>query len=265
MRLSDGTTRPAAEIPSPVTFPVEGRKNALLAELRWYLERFLEYPFSPETEHAERILASLRDWGEQTFRALFADRAAARFFDTLTGTAYSNLHLQIASDDPRILAWPWEALRDPEMGWLAQTCQVERRLNSVRDPAPISKSLPKDQVNILLVVARPHGEKDVRFRSIARSLVELIEKNSLPASVELLRPPTFDDLREHLRKRPGYYHILHFDGHGAYSDKAGVASGFTMQGPAGMLIFEDAEGKPDPSRRRSLARCCGTTPCPAWC
>lgn len=244
-RLSDGKKASADEVPSPVTFPVEGRKDALLVELRWYLERFLEYPFSPETEHAERILASLRNWGEQTFRALFTNPAAVRFFAASTGSAYSDLHLQVASDDPKILGWPWEALRDPELGWLAQTCQVERRLNKVYDPQPISELLPMDRVNILLVVARPYGEKDVRFRSIARPLVELIEKESLSANVELLRPPTFDGLREHLRKRPGCYHILHFDGHGAYSDKAGAASGFTMQGPAGMLIFEDADGKPE--------------------
>jgi hypothetical protein len=29
-----------------------------------------------------------------------------------------------------------------------------------------------------------------------------------------LRPPTFDRLREHLREKPCYYHILHFDSHG---------------------------------------------------
>jgi tetratricopeptide (TPR) repeat protein len=253
VRLSDVKIAPAGEVPSPVTFPVGGRKDGLLAELQWYLERFLEYPFSPETEHAERILVALEDWGEQTFRALFTNPAAVEFFAGSTGTAYSNLHLQVASDDPKILGWPWEALRDPRLGWLAQTCQVERRLNKGYDPQPISESLPKDRVNILLVVARPYGEKDVRFRSIARPLVELVEKESLPASVELLRPPTFDGLREHFRKRPGYYHILHFDGHGAYSDKASAASGFTMQGPAGMLIFEDAEGGPDPIAAEKLS------------
>lgn len=70
-------------------------------ELRRYLERFLEYPFSPETEHAERILASLKDWGEQTVLALFTNPAAVRFLAASTGSVFSNLHLQIASDDPR--------------------------------------------------------------------------------------------------------------------------------------------------------------------
>ena len=46
-------------------------------------------------------------------------------------------------------------------------------------------------------------------------LVELIEKEKLPASVHLLRPPTFDRLREHLLERPHFYHLIHFDGHGS--------------------------------------------------
>jgi hypothetical protein len=262
-RLGDGKTTAPTPVLSPVTFPVEGRQDALLAELRWYLESFLDYPYSPETEHAERVLASLRAWGENAFLALFGERATARLFDASTSTAYSNLDLQIAGDDPRVLAWPWEALRDPELGWLAQTRQVERRLNTVRDPQPIPDSLPKDRVNILLVVARPYGEGDVGFRSIARPLVELVEKQGLPASVELLRPPTFDRLREHLRERPGHYHILHFDGHGGYGELSDAEGGFKMQGPEGVLVFEDEDGKPNLIPAEKLSSC-GNAPCPAW-
>jgi tetratricopeptide (TPR) repeat protein len=244
VRLSDGKMASVAEVPSPVTFPVEGRKEALLTELQWYLEKFLDRPFSPDTEHAERVIAALKGWGEQAFLKLFGGRDAARLFDASTAAAYSNLHLLVASDDPRILAWPWEALRDPELGWLGQTCQVERRLNKIYDPPPIPDSLPKDRINILLVVARPF-ERDVRFRTIARPLVELIEKGRVPASVEVLRPPTFDHLCDHLREHPGYYHILHFDGHGAYGDRPDAAGGYKMQAPEGKLVFEDASGKPD--------------------
>ena len=75
----------------------------------------------------------------------------------------------------------------------------------MRDPHPLADSLPRDRVNILLVTARPY-EGDVRFRSISRPLVELIERHRLPAEVTVLRPPTFDALREHLRERPGHYH-----------------------------------------------------------
>jgi len=224
-----------------------------MRELQWYLETFLDYPFPPETNHAERVLDSLKRWGEQAFENLFGGRAAGRMFDAATSEDYARLHLQISSDDPRILAWPWEALRDPELGPLAHTCQIERRLNKLRDPQPLPDSLPQDRVNILLVVARPY-ERDVGFRSIARPLIELIEKQKLPAHVDLLRPPTFDQLRQQLRERPGYYHILHFDGHGSYSPGSrGNAPGYVMAGPEGTLIFETDEGEPDPITAEQLS------------
>ena len=38
---------------SPYAYPVEGRPHSnLMAELRWYLEEFLGYPYPPETDHA---------------------------------------------------------------------------------------------------------------------------------------------------------------------------------------------------------------------
>ena len=243
VRQRDSKTSQPISVVSPAGFPVEGRPNSdLMRELQWYLETFLDYPFSPETEHAERVLKALRDWGEQAFRALFDNKAAGRMFDDATRD-YSKLHLKISSDDPRVLAWPWEALRDPDLGYLAQACQVVRQLNTVRDPQELPETLPKDRVNILLVVARPF-DGDVRFRTLARPLIELIEREKLPVSVELLRPPTFDHLREHLRERPGHYHILHFDGHGAYSANA-PSGGYTFQGAEGKLVFESEDGEPD--------------------
>src|ERR1019366_1672444 len=153
--------------------------------------------------------------------------------------------------DPHSLSWPWEALFDPQHNYLAHERRIERRLNHLADP-PALRALPKDRVNILLVVARAY-KADVRYRSIARPLVELIQSRGLPAHVDVLRPPTFDQLREHLRAHPGYYHALHFDGHGAYGDGAGRHSPHMLQGPQGRLVFEDANGEPDPKSARDLS------------
>jgi hypothetical protein len=230
------TSKPV-EIPSPYKWPVEGRPNSnLMAELQWYLERFLGYPFPPETDHAERILAALRAWGENAFAALFGNLSGGALFQATNTADYRRLTLQIASDDPGTLSWPWEAMRDPRLGTpVALACDIERRLSEIVDAPPVSPNLPQDRVNILLVVARPYGNEDVRYRSIARSLVELIARHHLPASVDLLRPPTFAQLREHLHKHPGGYHILHFDGHGTLSGSS-----------EGRIVFETADGKPEP-------------------
>jgi hypothetical protein len=221
------------EISSPYQFGVEGLPNSdLMRELRWYLEHFLDYPFHPEIDHAERILNALKTWGVQVFNVLFDRRYAANWL------AVSTI-LQIHSDDPHILSWPWEALVDPNANYLANELRIERRLNKLRDPEPLA-TLPTDCVNILLVVARPY-RGDVRYRSIARPLVELIQSRGLPARVDVLRPPTFDQLRDHLRARRGYYHVLHFDGHGVY--RRGVGS----------LIFENEKGEPDAKSARDLS------------
>lgn len=159
-------------------------------------------------------------------------------------TGSDRLHLQISSDDAHILAWPWEALHDPETGWLTQTCRLERRLNRVRDPHPLPPDLPRDRVNILLVTARPYDD-DVQYRSMSRPLVELVADQQLPAHVHVLRPPTFDRLRAHLTERPNTYHILHFDGHGAYR-RDPAATRHALSGREGRLIFEDDDGRPDP-------------------
>src|ERR1039457_6031637 len=244
-RLKDGKSAAPVTISSPYEFPVKGQPNSnLMHELRWYLEHFLDYPFDPEIGHAGRVLDALQAWGTQAFNALFDRRDAGEWL------ANSEI-LQIRSDDPYILSWPWEALFHPQRNSLAHERRIERRLNHLPD-APKRRSLPKDRVNILLVVARPY-RGDVRYRSIARPLVELIQSRGLPARVDVLRPPTFDQLREHLRTHPSYYHALHFDGHGAYADGADQHSPHMLQSLQGRLVFEDANGEPDPKSAGDLS------------
>ena len=255
-RMADGKHSKAASVSSPVGYPVQGMDDGdLTRELRWYLEDFLQYPFPPATDRAERAQAALKAWGEEAFKALFDGRPAATWYETAVADGLDHLQIQVSSDDPRVLAWPWEALNDPERGYLAFGCHLERRLNQVADAAPLPDALPTDRVNILLVTARPY-EADVRYRSISRPLVELVESRGLPAEVTVLRPPTFGRLRDHLLERPGYYHILHFDGHGAYgvlNADADSPPPHMMQAPQGHLVFETDDGTPDPIDARRLS------------
>jgi len=241
-------------VTSPLGFPVESQPGSeLLGELRWYLEDFLQYPFSPNTDRAERVLDALKAWGRQAFNDLFNDRDAARMFDEATKEGYGNLRLHIMSDNPFILQWPWEALLDPQATYLSVACQIERRLNKVRDPVPISEDLPRDRINILMVTARPY-ERDVGYRSISRPLVELIDKNNIPAYVHILRPPTFESLREHLRENPSFYHIIHFDGHGGYHSGGGSEGDRHRYSAAeGVLVFEDDSEQPDEIKAEQLS------------
>jgi len=248
VRAADVKATDPAPVPDPLRLPLPERPDTPLgAELRWYLEEFLEYPFPPQIERAETVQAALQGWGEQAFTTLFGSGLGRDFYSDAARQGLEQLHLQIASDDPGILAWPWEALHDPQVGPLAHLCRIERRLDQLRDPLPLAEGLPRDCIHILLLTTRPY-EGDVRYRSLSRPLVELIEKQHLPAQVTVLRPPTFDTLRHHLRQRPAYYHIVHFDGHGGYgpAESGGaVASTHLFRGYQGRLIFETEDGKPD--------------------
>ncbi|MBN1508702.1 MAG: CHAT domain-containing protein [Sedimentisphaerales bacterium] len=235
----------------------------LRRELRWYLEQFLDYPFPPNTDRAERATEALQAWGTHAFKALFHGGKARDWYHDVVRDGTEHLHLRIVANEPSVLAWPWEALYDPERGYLASKCHIERQLNNVADPPPLPENLPRDRLNILLVTARPF-EGDVEYRSISRSLVEQIEKNNLAACVTVLRPPRFDALREELGRRLGYYHILHFDGHGGYgiiADDAADAPTLAdavnphayQQGPQGCLVFETADGKPHPVPAETLS------------
>ena len=84
--------------------------------------------------------------------------------------------------------------------------------------------------------------------------MELIQTKDLPPNVTVLRPPTFDNLRDHLHATPNYYHVLHFDGHGAFGNAAaGSYSPHRFQGPEGCLVFENAQGAPDAKSAADLS------------
>jgi tetratricopeptide (TPR) repeat protein len=245
-RQADGKVAAEVVLSAPETQPVEGRPDSNLSrELRWYLEEFLDYPFPPRTEVAERVQTALKTWGEAAFQALFHSGQERDFYQDAYRSGLENLTLKIASDDPRLLAWPWEALRDPQTsGTLAQHCRMERQLSGQHDPLQVPATLSRERINMLLVTARPY-EEDIGFRALSRPLLELIAQDNLPVSVEMLRPPTFAQSRDHLHARPGYYHIVHFDGHGGYGPGV-TPDGYRLEGRQGRLLFETDSGEADP-------------------
>ena len=156
-RLSDGKSADPVSLADPSTTPVPNRpQSGLSTELRWYLERFLEYPFPPETDRAERVQIVLNDWGQENFSALFGSGRGRDSYHDAERSGLEHLTLKIASNDPCILAWPWEALRDPQAGTLAHHCVIERQLSEQHDPPPLHEGLPRDRINLLLVTARPY-------------------------------------------------------------------------------------------------------------
>ena len=243
----DVNRKEVARLPFPAAFPVETGEGATLAtELKWYLEHYLEYPKGPYADRAEKILAALKDWGQTCFEALFNSRNATIWYQKAREEGLERLELRVASDDPDILSWPWEALHDPADQCLAHRCRLERQIIHQADPLPLSSKLPKDRLNILLVIARPfpHG---VGYHTVARPIIDLAGAQNNPVNIEVLRPPTFDQLCAHLAEKKNFYHIVHFDGHGGYGHGGEGAAGFApgrdrFHGRQGMLAFENDRG-----------------------
>jgi hypothetical protein len=110
IRQEDSKQSGETTITAPNEIQVEGRPNSNLSlDLRWYLEKFLDYPFEPNTEVAERIQKALSNWGKQSFTALFDGGHAQDFYHDAYQAGLENLTLKIASDDPR--SWPGRGKR----------------------------------------------------------------------------------------------------------------------------------------------------------
>lgn len=237
----------------PDQTPIPGRPNSNLhQDLRWYLEQFLELPLGAYLDTADRVQAALQAWGSACFNTLF-QKQARDWFQNARQQGLGKLTLKVASNDPRVLAWPWEALHNPEGGMLAHHCQIERQLSELHDPLPLSPSLPQDCINILLVIARPYGDNDVGFHTLSRPLVELAKGQNSPVNIDVLRPPTFDQLRQTLHDKPGFYHVVHFDGHGGYGTP-GHTSPHAFAGVQGMLVFENDNAEPAKVKANTLSQ-----------
>jgi hypothetical protein len=191
-------------------------------QLRWYFEDFLEHPLDPAPKIAARIEQNMQDLGTQLFRAVFmANNDTRRIWDRILDEL-DNLRVEIAADIAGATALPWELLFDPDThGYLALQTQtfVHTHAASVRTPRTPSAAGP---IRILLVICRPGGREDVPFRSVAMRIIKGLSEETYQAfQLDVLRPPTFERLGEVLRqaKADGQpYHVVHFDGHGAFLD-----------------------------------------------
>ncbi len=206
-----------AEYPVTVTPPGSAAAEKLLT---WYFEEHLRFPFL-DRDMERQAVAALREYGVALFGQVLGGDAAYDYrqlreqgFDgcriEVTGSAgFHRLH--------------WEALRDPGLdGPLSVRLPVTRRVALLPSKFRVSSGQPT--LNILLVTARPFGRKDVGYRTISRPLLDALRQASVPVTVDLVRPGTWQALRDHLRDarerrgETGWYQVAHFDLHGGFSE-----------------------------------------------
>ncbi len=210
-----GQTNPRSAPAVTFTHPFD---QQALIDLRWYLEEYLRFPYGLADDNAAKIEQKLQDWGEQLFELVFRSSEKGRqFFQAATYEGLDQCELVITSDHPEVLTLPWELLYSPDdRQFLAPSLAgMSRSLNEYAVRAEMG-DLAQDKLNILLVIARPYGEKDIGLKTIARPLFESIAQIKKKVNIKVLRPPSFEQFERELNANRGFYHIVHFDGHGDF-------------------------------------------------
>ena len=185
--------------------------------LRWYFEEHLRFPFTHQVRAAEAA-SSVAGYGEALFEQVF--RADANIYRDYQGAAQQGLqsiHIDIIGQ-PAFHQLHWEALREPGRDPFVLHGAMVRRAQA-RMPVTIDVQ-PAAAINLLIVTSRPHGRRDVGYRTISRPLIEGLRQVQAPVRIDIVRPGTYRALVEHLRAARrqhgvGYYHIIHFDLHGS--------------------------------------------------
>ncbi len=128
---------------------------------------------------------------------------------------------------------PWELLHDGLQHLvLAEDLHLNRYITYFGDREAFT---PVEELRVLYIIARPTDLDDLPHYAERDLMVEGLGKQVRAGKVhiDLLEASTFENLRTALQGKA--YHVLHFDGHGAFHESY----------QEGVLCFEDAEEKTD--------------------
>ncbi len=228
-------------------------------QVRWYLEDYLQFAQDPAPRIAARVEKIMAERGEALFRAIFEGRNDATLLWATIEPHLSSTRIEIETGVEEATSIPWELIRNPHTRVnLALSAQAFVRSQPGAQTS-LAPSGTGDKVRILLAICRPAAGDDVPFRSVASRLVKgLSDADREAFQLDVLRPPTYEQLARELKlaKEKGEpYHIVHFDGHGAYADPKDIAAAGRRfsnlmldaagTGPRGFLCFEDSGGDPN--------------------
>ncbi len=202
------------EFPITVKDPFSAEEEE---RLEWYFETYLEFPFANQVEY-KQAAESVKAYGQSLFAQIFESNV--KVFGRYTQARQadlSSLNFEIIGS-PEFHRLHWEAIREPEFEPFVIHAPMVR--TTVHPPKITINVQPSPTINLLIVTARPGVASDVGYRTISRPLVNGLRKANLPVRIDILRPGTYSALMNHLNKirtdkGVGYYHIVHFDLHGA--------------------------------------------------
>jgi hypothetical protein len=225
---------------APLEWPLD---EAALEDLRWYLEDYLLAPFGVWEDRGPAIREKLAGWGEQVFGSVFGAGPAR---DAYQRARDRGLEVVFRSAEPGLLGLPWELMRDPAGPVALGKGGISRSL-PVADGAG-TLEVPGGRLRVLMVISRPSGTDDVGYQMVARPLLERLDAVRGEVALTVLRPPTFERLREVLRRAADAgtpFHVVHFDVHGMMLGGPGGRPGMMTGASEGVLAFEAPGGGSD--------------------
>jgi len=255
----------SAEYDVTVTDPADRQGEDRLA---WYFERHLRYPFLDKDLEAAAV-AQIGAYGRALFTQVFGG-VASHDYRRLRDRGFDGCRIEV-SGSAGLHRLHWEAMSDPDLPVpLAVRLPVTRRVDALGSGFDPPQLLPT--VNLLVVVARPDGPDDVGYRTVSRPLLAALRTAGVPVTVDLVRPGTWQALRDHLRAvtarhGSGWYQVIHFDLHGTFSAHAPLEEACrqgrllfapgalaSFEGRRGFLFFETSqEGKAGPVAAEEVA------------
>lgn len=207
--------------PQPFAFQLSPNDYA---DIRWYLEEYLDLPIGGSVLRARRIERSLAEWGRALYQAVFDHGDHRDLIHDLLRADPPHL-LTIASTNGDILRLPWELMADERGALTRRDVTIRRQLETVKQSLAYSVGSP---LRLLLVVSRPDNAGFIDPRHSTRAMLDALTSLGDNVTVEFCRPPTLARLEEMLAESNGAYDIVHFDGHGNYDRFLGL----------GVLLFE---------------------------
>jgi hypothetical protein len=234
-------------------------------DIQWYLEEYGTHSLGePDDGEAHRIASQLPAWGKALFKAVFSDRAAVRLFNRFQDHEAQVRILTISAEHPAVLALPWELLHDPASGGVFffnenPQISIRRRVSGATGGRSVPKPTPKERLHLLFVVSRPEGSGFLDPRADSRAVLDALQEQA-PGQFtwEFFRPATIDALVKRLEDDDGpAVDILHFDGHGVFDRKGGLAEAIAENGqpfrmPLQQDILKDEKARPTTGPPRNI-------------
>jgi hypothetical protein len=184
-----------------------------LQEIRWFLEDFSSNNGSPfETSRAASCSKRLSELAGGLYTQLELSRLH------IPDNARVKFHIVGLDSDAGFFSYPWEILEDVNLLSPASSVAIVRRFPNLGDGN--LTELEIDQLNILVVTARPKMKSDIDYLLISQKIMDVVanlDNPKIPVYVEIVRPGTWAALTsclENRRKEGLRFHIIHMDIHG---------------------------------------------------